>query len=67
MRKSLPADPDPGRVCTIPPPRRPKNRPLTVRDINRHPDWYIAGPGRDQASRTDCGHGYNLTDSCPCC
>lgn len=61
----LPVDPNPGRVCTIP--RRPKTSGLTVRDITRYPDFYIAGPGRALASQTDCGHGYNLTDSCTCC
>ncbi len=57
-------DPD---AHDTPTPRRPRNRALTIRDVARYPEYYIAGPGRDEASRTDCGHGYYLTDSCPLC
>ena len=57
---------DPERHAT-PPPRRPKDRTLTARDVARFPEFYIAGPGRDEGGWTDCGHGYNLPDSCPSC
>lgn len=39
----------------------------TVADVRANPEYWIAGRGRELASRTDCGHGYNLTDSCPNC
>jgi hypothetical protein len=42
-------------------------RPITRADVSAYPVYFIHGPGRDVASSTDCGHGYNLTDSCPCC
>lgn len=57
---------DPEKHAT-PPTRRPLDRTLTVRDIARYPEFYISGPGRAEAGRTDCGHGYYLTDSCPNC
>ncbi|MFD9964010.1 hypothetical protein [Amycolatopsis sp. NPDC058986] len=42
-------------------------RTITRHDVQQYAEYFIWGPGRDVASRTDCGHGYNLTDSCPCC
>ncbi|WP_280381395.1 hypothetical protein [Nocardia wallacei] len=42
-------------------------RPITLADLKAYPDYFISGPGRALAGRTDCGHGYYLTDSCPCC
>ncbi|ASR36600.1 hypothetical protein BAY61_18125 [Prauserella marina] len=42
-------------------------RAITRDDVRRYPTYFIWGPGRDIASRTDCGHGYYLTDSCPGC
>jgi hypothetical protein len=36
-------------------------------DVKAHPVYFIAGPGQDIASRTQCAHGYYLTDSCPGC
>lgn len=41
--------------------------PLTAAIVADYPAYFISGPGRPVASRTDCGHGYYLTDSCPCC
>ncbi|MGY1946651.1 hypothetical protein [Nocardia asiatica] len=41
--------------------------PLTAAIVSEYPEFYISGPGRQIASATDCGHGYWLTDSCPCC
>jgi len=35
--------------------------------VKRDPGYWIAGPGYDRARRAQCGHGYNLTDSCPNC
>lgn len=42
-------------------------RTITRDDFRQYNIYFLWGPGRDIASRTDCGHGYNLTDSCPCC
>ena len=42
-------------------------RTITHRDVRQYPEYFIWGPGYDIACRTDCGHGYNLTDSYPCC
>ncbi|WP_134666105.1 MULTISPECIES: hypothetical protein [unclassified Amycolatopsis] len=42
-------------------------RTITRRDVQQYDVYFIWGPGRDITSRTDCGHGYYLTDSCPCC
>ncbi len=47
--------------------RLAKGEPLTAVDVAADPEFWIAGAGREIASRTDCGHGYNLTDSCPGC
>jgi hypothetical protein len=41
--------------------------PLTVDIVAAYPAYFINGRGRQLAARTDCGHGYFLTDSCPCC
>ena len=49
------------------PPAEVLARAITRRDYTQYPVYFIWGPGRDIASRTDCGHGYYLTDSCPCC
>lgn len=40
---------------------------LTPELIRQYPEYYIAGPGREQASQTNCRHLYFLTDSCPGC
>lgn len=40
---------------------------LTRQVVAEYPDWFLSGPGREQAERTQCAHGYNLTDSCPGC
>jgi len=42
-------------------------KPLTHQVVAEYPDWFLSGPGREQAERTQCAHGYNLTDSCPGC
>ncbi|MFF4417060.1 hypothetical protein ACFYY8_31455 [Streptosporangium sp. NPDC001559] len=42
-------------------------QPLTSATVAAYPAYYILGPGRAQAQATQCSHGYNLTDSCPCC
>lgn len=42
-------------------------RRLTPADIKAYPVYFILGPGYDIASKTLCGHGYHLTDSCPGC
>lgn len=56
------------RHQTIPaPPADVLTRPITKQDISAYPDYFISGPGRAIAGQTDCGHGYYLTDSCPCC
>lgn len=52
----------PGRY----PGRAPAQHP-TAADVRRYPAYYISGPGRPAAEATQCGHGYRLTDSCPCC
>ncbi|MTD58166.1 hypothetical protein [Amycolatopsis pithecellobii] len=49
------------------PPEDLLDRTITRRDVQQYDVYFIWGPGRDIASRTDCGHGYYLTDSCPCC
>jgi hypothetical protein len=35
--------------------------------VAMYPDFWVAGPGHEVASRVQCGHEYNLTDSCPGC
>ncbi len=42
-------------------------QPLTAAIVHQFPAYFISGRGRQIASKTDCGHGYFLTDSCPCC
>lgn len=42
-------------------------RPLSKAIFDQFPEYFITGRGRVIASQTDCGHGYRLTDSCPCC
>lgn len=49
------------------PPRDVLDRRITRADVKAYDVYFIWGPGRDIASRTDCGHGYYLTDSCPNC
>lgn len=49
------------------PPDNVLTRTITQRDIMDYGVYFIWGPGHEVASRTDCGHGYMLTDSCPCC
>ncbi|TDB90899.1 hypothetical protein E1264_03470 [Actinomadura sp. KC216] len=49
------------------PPDLVKSRAPTVWDVVRWPEYYISGPGRQQAGETRCDHGYKLTDSCPGC
>ncbi|WP_439377454.1 hypothetical protein [Amycolatopsis lexingtonensis] len=39
----------------------------TVADVLADPAYWIAGPGRAVADRTDCPHGYRLTSTCPPC
>jgi hypothetical protein len=51
----------------VTPPADVLNRPPTADDVHAYPIYFILGPGADIASHTDCGHGYNLTDSCPIC
>ncbi len=56
------------RHASIPvPPAEVLARRITVADVKAYPEYFISGPGRKVASATDCGHGYYLTDSCPCC
>ncbi len=40
---------------------------LTAEKVAKYPEYYIRGRGHALAASTDCGHGYWLTDSCPCC
>ena len=42
------------------------NQPTTA-DVRANPEYWIAGHNHELASRTDCGHGRNLTDPCPNC
>lgn len=49
------------------PPSDVLNRAPTPEDVQDYPEYYIAGAGRAVASRTQCAHGYYLTDSCPNC
>lgn len=42
-------------------------RPPTVDDVRRWPEFFIAGPGREVANRTECPHDYLLTSSCSGC
>lgn len=49
------------------PPAEVMLRPITPADVRRWPEFFISGAGRVLASKTDCGHGYWLTDSCPVC
>jgi hypothetical protein len=49
------------------PPAEVLNRTPTPADVAAYPEYYIAGSGADVARRTQCEHGYNLTDSCPVC
>jgi hypothetical protein len=49
------------------PPANVLCRPPTVDDVRRWPEFFIAGPGREVASRTECRHDYLLTSSCPGC
>lgn len=51
----------------VTPPADVLDRAPTAADVAAYPIYFILGPGADIASRTDCGHGYNLTDSCPSC
>jgi hypothetical protein len=39
----------------------------TYADVQRDPEYWIGGPGHEVASRTNCPHGYRLTDTCPMC
>ncbi|WP_043737497.1 hypothetical protein [Nocardia asiatica] len=56
------------RHLAIPaPPADVLARTITLADVRAWPEYFISGPGRAIASQTDCGHGYYLTDSCPCC
>ncbi|MFE3280062.1 hypothetical protein [Nocardia sp. NPDC059239] len=62
------AQADYARHAAVPaPPADVLARPITRADVQANPDYFISGPGRAIASQTDCGHGYYLTDSCPCC
>ena len=45
----------------------PMTRPPTVADVQAFPVYFIVGPGREIAERTECEHGYMLTSSCPGC
>lgn len=49
------------------PPDEVLARKLTADDVRQWPYYFVDGPGREIASKTDCGHGYRLTDSCPGC
>ncbi|WP_157430041.1 hypothetical protein [Actinomadura oligospora] len=49
------------------PPAEVLERAPTYADVQKWPTYFIVGPGREVAEKTDCGHGYHLTDSCPCC
>lgn len=51
----------------VTPPADVLDRAPTPADVSAYPVYFILGPGADIASRTDCGHGYFLTDSCPVC
>jgi hypothetical protein len=46
---------------------RERQRFPSVAAVRRDPQYWIAGPGYEFASRADCPHGYRLTDSCPMC
>lgn len=50
-----------------PPPTDVLARKITPDDVATYPGYFISGPGREIAERTQCAHGYNLTDSCPGC
>lgn len=52
-------------AAAVPPPHVQANP--TPADVKAFPAFFIHGAGRHIASVTDCGHGYNLTDSCPNC
>lgn len=57
-----------GLVAAAPiPPAEVLARPITPADVKAYPVYFIHGPGADIAGETDCGHGYTLLDSCPCC
>ncbi|MPY55528.1 hypothetical protein [Streptomyces acidicola] len=58
------AERDGARLAAL---RLAMGEPLTAADVSADPEFWISGAGRKIASRTDCGHGYNLTDSCPGC
>ena len=49
------------------PPLEVLSRPITKADVSAYPVYFIIGPGCEIAERTECGHGYYLTDSCPGC
>lgn len=55
-----------GRDVEVPPADVLAHTP-TVHNVKAYPEYYILGGGYDVASATDCGHGYNLTDSYPSC
>jgi hypothetical protein len=57
-----------GLVADAPvPPAEVLSRAITPADVAAYPVYFIHGPGQDLAHATDCGHGYTLLDSCPCC
>lgn len=53
-------------VIPVPPADMLAKEP-TVAAVRAYPDYYITGPGREVAGKTECPHGYYLTDSCPNC
>lgn len=49
-------------------PKQPKTAgQVTPADVYWHPAYYLNGPGSPAAEVSKCGHGYGITDSCPCC
>lgn len=49
------------------PPLDVLSRKITPADIKAYPVYFIVGPGREIAERTECDHGYLLVSTCPGC
>jgi hypothetical protein len=64
MAHDVEDDQDPVPLCGAPDCPCGKLTPAIIREF---PEYYIAGPGRERASETNCRHDYRLTDSCPGC
>lgn len=47
------------------PPLEVLSRPITKADVAVYPVYFIVGPGREVAERTECGHGYMQVPAWP--